>query len=128
VAGLAVGTLRPLGEGGERRALGAATVVLAVLVALIASEVHVTAGYGALVVLVAFVALSALLGTVLGRDSPRPVAVAVLLTTSMRDFAVAAVLAATAFGPTAAAPLGVYGIVVLLWGTGLAGYLRRRVG
>ena len=33
----------------------------------------------------------------------------------MRDFAIAAGLAAAAFGPAAAAPLGLYGIAVLIW-------------
>ena len=50
---------------------------------------------------------------------------ALLLTTSMRDFAIAAGLAAAAFG-AAAAPLGLYGILVLVWGTAAAGALRRR--
>jgi predicted Na+-dependent transporter len=49
-----------------------------------------------------------------------------LLTTSMRDFAIAAGLAAAAFGPAAAAPLGLYGILVLVWGTAAAGLLRQR--
>jgi predicted Na+-dependent transporter len=44
----------------------------------------------------------------------------------MRDFAVAAALATAAFGPQAAAPLGLYGIAVLVWGTAAAGWLRRR--
>jgi hypothetical protein len=44
----------------------------------------------------------------------------------MRDFAIAAGLAAAAFGPAAAAPLGLYGILVLVWGTAMAGVLRQR--
>ena len=44
----------------------------------------------------------------------------------MRDFAIAAALAAAAFGPAAAAPLGLYGVAVLVWGTAAAGYLRAR--
>jgi hypothetical protein len=44
----------------------------------------------------------------------------------MRDFAIAAGLATAAFGPEAAAPLGLYGIAVLVWGTGAAGFLRAR--
>ena len=42
----------------------------------------------------------------------------------MRDFAIAAGLAAVAFGPAAAAPLGLYGVTVLVWGTGIAGFKR----
>ena len=45
---------------------------------------------------------------------------------SMRDFAIAAGLAAAAFGPAAAAPLGLYGVAVLVWGTAVAGVLRQR--
>ena len=44
----------------------------------------------------------------------------------MRDFAIAAGLAAAAFGPAAAAPLGLYGVAVLVWGTAVAGALRQR--
>ena len=44
----------------------------------------------------------------------------------MRDFAIAAGLAAAAFGPAAAAPLGLYGVAVLIWGTAVAGVLRQR--
>ncbi len=43
----------------------------------------------------------------------------------MRDFAIAAGLATAAFGPAAAAPLGLYAILVLVWGTAAAGFLRR---
>jgi hypothetical protein len=53
---------------------------------------------------------------------------ALLLTISMRDFAIAAGLATAAFGPRASAPLGLYGIMVLAWGTGCAGFLRARTG
>jgi len=41
-------------------------------------------------------------------------------------FAIAAGLATAAFGASAAAPLGLYGVLVLLWGTGAAGWLRKR--
>jgi hypothetical protein len=44
----------------------------------------------------------------------------------MRDFTIAASLATAAFGTCAAAPLGLYGIIVLVWGTAAAGALRRR--
>jgi hypothetical protein len=43
----------------------------------------------------------------------------------MRDFAVAAGIAAAAFGPAAAAPLGAYGVLVLLAGS-LAAIIARR--
>uniref|UniRef100_UPI002606A210 hypothetical protein n=1 Tax=Trebonia sp. TaxID=2767075 RepID=UPI002606A210 len=69
---------------------------------------------------------TALLGRLLGARAGPRAATALLLTTSMRDFAIAAGLATAAFGPAAAAPLGLYGILVLVWGTAVAGLLRRR--
>ena len=48
-----------------------------------------------------------------------------LLSISMRDFGVGAGIAAAAFGPEAAAPLGLYGIMVIIWGTGVASRARR---
>ena len=53
-------------------------------------------------------------------------ATAVLLPVAMRDFAVAAGIAAAAFGPAAAAPLGAYGVLVLLTGSLAAIIARRR--
>jgi predicted Na+-dependent transporter len=76
--------------------------------------------------LLLFLAGSIVIGRLLGRASPTPAASSILLTTSMRDFAIAAGLATAAFGTAAAAPLGLYGVLVLLWGTGAAGWLRRR--
>jgi len=106
-----------------RTALG----TVALLVALIAAEVHLSARYLTVAIgLVAFLAGSAALGWLLGLRSRRPARAALLLTTSMRDFAIAAGLAAAAFGAAAAAPLGLYGILVLVWGTAAAGFLRQR--
>ncbi len=126
-AGLTLRALTPIGPRREHAAMITVTVVVACLVALIAAEIHLSSRYvsvaGALVV---FLAASACIGSVLGRGARRPVWSATLLTTSMRDFAIAAGLAAAAFGPAAAAPLGLYGILVLVWGTAVAGTLRRR--
>ena len=47
------------------------------------------------------------------------------LAVGMRDFAVAAALAAKAFGPPAAAVAGVYGVLVLVVGAAVATFLRR---
>jgi len=113
----------------ERAAAAIALAAVAALVALIAAEVRLSARYAAVAVaLVAFLAGSAVLGRLLGARSRRPAAVALLLTTSMRDFAIAAGLATAAFGPAAAAPLGLYGILVLVWGTAVAGLVRRGRG
>jgi BASS family bile acid:Na+ symporter len=104
-----------------------ALAAVAALVALVAAEVHLTAGYAAVAAaLVLFLAATAVIGRLLGARSARPTGSALLLTTSMRDFAIAAALATAAFGPKAAAPLGLYGIAVLVWGTACAGLLRNR--
>lgn len=93
------------------------TVVLLVLVYLVAVQIPLSTAYLPVVpALLAFLAGSALLGGLLARlftPARRP---AVLLPIAMRDFAVAAGIADTAFGHTALAPLGVYGFLVLLFG------------
>ena len=111
----------------ERAASAVALVTVAALVALIAAEVHLSARYAAVAgALAVFLVCSAVIGRLLGLRASRPAAAALLLTTSMRDFAIAAGLATAAFGPAAAAPLGLYGILVLVWGTAVAGVLRQR--
>jgi BASS family bile acid:Na+ symporter len=132
-AGIALRCLVP--PAGRRLATGRAAAVasgtalaaVALLVALVAAEVRLSAGYAAAAgALLLFLAVSAVLGWLLAAGSSRGTRAALLLTTSMRDFAIAAALAAAAFGPQAAAPLGLYGIAVLVWGTAAAGVLRRR--
>jgi predicted Na+-dependent transporter len=126
-AGIVLRATVPAAARAEQAAARTAIVAVAALVALIAAEVHLSAGYASVAgALAAFLLASALIGWLLGARAPRPVAAAVLLTTSMRDFAIAAGLATAAFGPAAAAPLGVYGILVLVWGTAVAGALRHR--
>jgi BASS family bile acid:Na+ symporter len=130
-AGIAARTRVPLTAGAlstaraERAAAVTALCAVAALVALIAAEVHLSAGYAVVAgALAVFLLCSALVGRLLGAWT-RAAATALLLTTSMRDFAIAAGLATAAFGPAAAAPLGLYGILVLAWGTAAAGLLRR---
>jgi predicted Na+-dependent transporter len=128
-AGLVLRGVAPVGARAHKAATVTATLTVAALVALIAAEVHLSASYlGVAAALALFLAGSAVTGRLLGRGAPRPAAAAVLLTTSMRDFAIAAGLAAAAFGPAAAAPLGLYGIVVLIWGTAVGAALRGRSG
>jgi predicted Na+-dependent transporter len=113
----------------QRSATVTATAAVAALVGVIASQVPLSASYlPVALALVVFLTASAVVGWLLGTRSARPVAAAVWLTISMRDFAIAAGLAGAAFGTAAAAPLGLYGILVLAWGTALAGVLRRRRG
>jgi predicted Na+-dependent transporter len=126
-AGVAVrGMLKP-----PRRVIEASSTVstlsVAALVALVASEVHFARSYLSVVVaVVAFLVGSAAVGLLVGRGAAPPARGALLLTLSMRDFAIAAGLATAAFGTEAAAPLGIYGIAVLVWGTGAAGFMRAR--
>lgn len=72
-----------------------------------------------------FLMVSAALGDVWRRRSDPGVAVPGALTIGMRDFAVAAALAAQAFGPAAGAVPGVYGVVMLLGGSIAASRLQR---
>ena len=125
--GLAARAIRPLGDRGERAALIVATISVAALVGLIAAEIHFSARYVAVAgSLFVFLAASIVIGRLVGWSLPRPSSSSILLTISMRDFAIAAGLATAAFGASAAAPLGLYGVLVLLWGTGAAGWLRKR--
>jgi len=96
-------------------------------VALVAAGVHFARSYLAvLAAIVVFGVASGVVGLLAGQRAGGPARDALLLTSSMRDFAIAAGLATSAFGPSAAAPLGLYGIAVLLWGTAAAGFLRAR--
>ena len=124
--GILLRAMRNIGEHHERLSRNAATFAVAALVALIASEIHLSADYLAVAAAaVLFTAGSACVGWLLSRGAVTSLATPVLLTTSMRDFAIAAGIASAAFGAPAAAPLGIYGIVVMVWGTAVAGVLRR---
>jgi predicted Na+-dependent transporter len=106
------------------RVLG--TVSLLVLLWQVASQIQVRAGEAAvLLALLAYLAGAAGLGALLARGAPPERRTAIVLTTAMRDFAVAAGIAASAFGAAAAAPLGIYGLLVLIFGSAAA-YLARR--
>lgn len=104
------GYLSPLADP-----LAVATVTL--LVWLVASQAEVNAALlpaaGAVLV---FLIASALLGEAVAYRAPADTAHALRLSLAMRDFAVAAGAATTAFGPAAAAPAGLYGIAVLAYG------------
>lgn len=78
--------------------------------------------------LAGFLAGAGLLGWLLARGLPAPMRPAVLLPVAMRDFAVAAGIAAGAFGPRAVGPLGVYGLLVLLAGAAAARRANSTVG
>jgi ACR3 family arsenite efflux pump ArsB len=123
--------LRAIWSPGKRLdALVRIVTVVALLVLLwqVASEIRLDAAYTRVIAaLVAYIAGSALLGRVLSLRLPAGRAAAVMLPVAMRDFAVAAGIAAAAFGAAAAAPLGAYGVLVLLAGTVVAHFTGRRI-
>jgi hypothetical protein len=115
-----------VGEGVRARAATAAAAAVTVLVWLVASQARLSDAYGGVVLALAvLIVASAVAGAVIGRLVDGASRRSVLFATSMRDFAVASGIAAAAFGAAAAAPLGLYGIMVMLWGTGVAGTLRQ---
>jgi predicted Na+-dependent transporter len=125
--GLALAAGGRLAPGARVRAERAAGVAVLGLVALVASQVVPDAGLARVAAALAVViAGGAVLGLALGCVVPRPDRSAVLLSVSMRDFAVAAGIASAAFGPAAAPPLGLYGVMVMVWGSLVAGRQRRR--
>jgi BASS family bile acid:Na+ symporter len=116
---------------GQQRAdeAGAALASAAVLVLvwLVASQAHPSPAYlraaGALLV---FIAASGALAVALTVGLRGPERISLALPIGMRDFAVAAGVASRAFGPSSAAVLGLYGVLVLLAGAGTARLLGRR--
>jgi predicted Na+-dependent transporter len=111
----------------ETVAARVALAAVAALVALVAAEVRLSVSYLAVAAaLLLFLGATVALGWAAAIRAARGPRAALLLTISMRDFAIAAGLASAAFGAAAAAPLGLYGIAVLIWGTGCAGLLRRQ--
>jgi len=120
IAGSLIRTIAPGIAAVDREREGVAALTVAVLVYAALSG---TAGaHGLAAALLA--ALVLLLGELWRRHTaPGAVAVPGALAIGMRDFAVAAALAAQAFGPRAAAVPGVYGVVMLVGGAVTAGRL-----
>jgi BASS family bile acid:Na+ symporter len=103
----------------------AGTVALLVLVYLVAAQIPPSVAYlPVLPALLAYLTGAALLGWALSRLLAPVWRPAVLLPVAMRDFAVAAGIATAAFGPAAAAPLGAYGVLVLLFGALVSRHAR----
>jgi predicted Na+-dependent transporter len=126
LVGSATRTLDPLGgrEQAPLRLIG--LVSLLVLLWEVASELHLQVSDARMVAaLVLYLACAAGLGWLLGIGVTPARRTAVLLPTAMRDFAVAAGIAASAFGAPAAAPLGIYGILVLVFGAVAVHVIRR---
>ena len=126
VVGLAVRNRLGRSPARERVETVGPVALVAVLVFLVASEVTFTRAYvGVVGALVVFLVGSTALGWALGRGADGPLATATVLTTGMRDFAIAAGIATAAFGAASAGPLGIYGVLVIPWGLAIAGARRR---
>ena len=117
MAGCAMRTIDPFG-GRERPLMDVlGTASLLVLLWEIASELRLHASDAVVAVaLLVYLAGAGVLGWLLARGVSSTRCSAVILPTAMRDFAVAAGIAASAFGVAAAAPLGIYGVMVLVFG------------
>ncbi len=126
VAGSAMRSLDPF-RGRDRpviRLLGTASLL--VLLWEVASQLHLRASDArVLLALLGYLAGGVVLGWLLAIGAPPPQRTAIVLPTAMRDFAVAAGIAVSAFGAAAAAPLGIYGLLVLIFGSA-AVYVARR--
>ena len=106
------------------RVLGTASLL--VLLWEVASQLQLRASDArVLLALLAYLAGGVILGWLLAIGAPPAQRTAIVLPTAMRDFAVAAGIAASAFGAAAAAPLGIYGLLVLIFGA-VAVYAARR--
>lgn len=93
------------------------SIALLALLFEVASQVDLQAGYVvAAGLLLGFLVGASALGAVLTIGLKRPKRVGLLLPVAMRDFAIAAGIATAAFGPTSAGALGIYGLLVLLFG------------
>ena len=120
-AGIVIRSRINLSERSEAAAQRVSIALVTLLVWLVASQVHLSRAYlGVTAALLLFLVGSALLGAAVSWRAPRPIATALLLTTSMRDFAIAAGIAVAAFGASSAAPLGLYGLIVICWGMAIA--------
>lgn len=96
---------------------GGTALAVLVLIWLVASQAHLGVAYLQVgLALLLFLVASTLTGALLTRGLPAPVRTSLLLPVAMRDFAIAAGIAAHTFGPPAAAPLALYGVLVLILG------------
>ncbi|MGH3439923.1 MAG: hypothetical protein ACRDRN_26205 [Sciscionella sp.] len=110
----------------EAAARVAGTLALLVLLWQVGGQVNATASYARVgLALLGYLAAAAVLGRVLAIRLPTAQRVALSLPVGMRDFAIAAGIATTAYGPRAAAPLAAYGVLVLLYGAGYAHFATR---
>jgi predicted Na+-dependent transporter len=127
VVGLLARGARPELARHEAELSVASSVAVVLLVYASLSDAHGGDLASAALVSAAFLALSAALAVgavrAFGQHFDRSLALAI----GMRDFAVAAALAAGAFGTGAAHVAGVYGVLMLLTGATVTAVARRRV-
>ena len=127
LAGCAVRTLDLFGGRGRSPLEILGMACLLVLLWEVASQLRPHASDGLVAVaLLGYLAGAGLLGWLLALGVPSRRRTAVILPTTMRDLAVAAGIAASAFGLAAAAPLGIYGVMVLVFGAIVVSMSRRR--
>ena len=127
ILGSALRSVDPFGgrEQPVTRVLGTASLL--VLLWEVASQLHLRASdVRVLLALLAYLAGGVILGGLLAIGASPERRTAIVLPTAMRDFAVAAGIAASAFGAAAAAPLGIYGLLVLIFGTAAVYATRQR--
>ncbi|WP_088312788.1 hypothetical protein [Kineosporia sp. R_H_3] len=107
---------------GPAQASQTGSLVLVLLLAwLVAGQIELSRQYLMVAAaLLLFLVGSTALGLLLSAGLPAPEQVALTLPVGMRDFAIAAGIATQAFGDAAAAPLGLYGLLVLLLGAAAA--------
>jgi predicted Na+-dependent transporter len=127
IAGSAMRSADPFGgrEQPVTRVLG--PVSLLVLLWEVASQLQLRASDArVLLALLGYLAGGVILGWLLAIGAPPARRTAIVLPVAMRDFAVAAGIAASAFGAPAAAPLGIYGLLVLIFGSAAVYAVRQR--
>jgi predicted Na+-dependent transporter len=128
IVGVTIRTIDPFGGRGRSLVDVLAVASLLVLLWEIASQLRLHAAYGVVAAaLLAFLAAAGAVGWLLALGASAGQRVAVVLPTAMRDFAVAAGIAASAFGVAAAAPLGIYGVMVLAFGAVAVRLSKRRL-
>jgi predicted Na+-dependent transporter len=100
--------------------IGASSAVL-VLIWVVAGQAHLGPDLlRAVLALALYLAGSTVLAVLLTAGLPRPTRLSLLLPVAMRDFAIAAGIANQAFGVAASGALGLYGVLVLLFGAATA--------
>jgi bile acid:Na+ symporter, BASS family len=130
-AGLLLGRRlrRAGGVAAERWSAGATLaglVSLLVLVWLVGAQVRLGAAYlRVALALLLFIAGSAGVGLLVAGRTRGPLRAGIVLPLAMRDFAIAAGIATSAFGTAAAGPLGLYGLAVLLLGGAVTARVSR---